>query len=64
MSTKPNLDKFLAIRVTVQVHKKFHRRAKQYGKPSDVLREIIDAFIEERLTVTPSQTKRNLHHVN
>jgi hypothetical protein len=29
-----------------------------------VLREIIDAFIEERLTVTPSPTKRNLHHVN
>lgn len=64
MSTKQNLDKFLAIRVTVQVHKKFHRKANQYGKPADVMREIIEAFIEGRLTVTPSPTKRNLHHVN
>ena len=33
MSSKPNLDKFLATRVTAQVHKKFHRKAKDYGKP-------------------------------
>jgi hypothetical protein len=32
MSTKQNLDKFLATRVTSQVHKKFHRKAKDYGE--------------------------------
>ena len=64
MSTKQNLDKFLATRVTSQVHKKFHRKAKDYGKPSDLLREIVEAFIEDRLTVIPSPTKRSLHHVN
>lgn len=61
---QPNLDKVVAARVTVQVHKKFHAKARRYGKPSDVLREMIEAFIENRLTVTPSPTKRNLYHVN
>ena len=64
MSSKPNLDKFLATRVTAQVHKKFHRKAKDYGKPSDLLREMVEAFCEDRLSVIPSPTKRNLYHVN
>ncbi len=31
-----------------------------YGKPSDVMREIVDAFIEGRLVIQPNPTKRNL----
>ena len=64
MSTKQNLDKFLATRVTSQVHKKFHRKAKDYGKPSDLLREMVEAFCEDRLSVIPSPTKRNLQNAN
>lgn len=64
MSTKQNLDKFLATRVTGSVHKKFHAKAKRYGKPSDVMREILEAFVEGRLVIQPSPTKRNLYHVD
>ena len=64
MSTKQNLDKFVATRVTSQVHKKFHRKAKDYGKPSDLLREMVEAFVEGRLVIQPSPTKRNLYHVD
>ena len=64
MTKQINLDKVLAARVTGAVHKKFHAKARKYGKPSDVLREIIEAFVEDRLVIQPSPTKRNLYHVN
>lgn len=55
---QPNLDKVVATRVTAHIHKKFHAKAGRLGRPSDVLREMIEAFIDERLTVTPKQPKR------
>ena len=64
MAKPKTMDRFVTVRVTTGVHKKFHRKAKDYGKPSDLLREIVEAFIEDRLTVIPSPTKRSLHHVN
>ncbi len=56
-----NLDKFVATRVTSAVHKKFHVKAKRYGKPSDVLREMIEAFVDDRLTVKPNPLKESLY---
>ncbi len=64
MAKQSNMDKFMATRVTSQVHKKFHAKCRPYGKPSEVLREIVEAFVEERLVIQPSPTKRNLYHVN
>ena len=64
MSKQPNLDCFLTVRVSKSSRTKFHRKAMHYGKPSDVMREIVDAFVEGRLVIQPSPTKRNLYHVN
>ena len=64
MAKPKTMDRFVTVRVTTGVHKKFHVKASRIGRPSDVLREIVEAFIEDRLTVTPSPTKRNLYHVN
>jgi hypothetical protein len=52
MATKP-LTKFLTVRLTPNDHKTFHRRAEKYGQPSDVLREIVQAFNSDRLVIQP-----------
>ena len=52
MATKP-LTKFLSVRLTPSDHKAFHRKAEKYGKPSDVIREIIEAFSQDRLVIQP-----------
>lgn len=61
---KPELGKFITVRVTPKLHTQFHRKVKAFGPPSTVLREILLAFAEDRLVIQPSPTKRNLYHVN
>jgi hypothetical protein len=58
MTSKPK-SSFLTVRVTNQKRTEFCDKAKQYGQPSEVLREMIDAFIEDRIKITPPVT-RNL----
>ena len=64
MPALKNYEKFITFRVTATSHKAFHRRAAKFGKPSDVLRELVEAFNEDRLTVKPSPTKRSIYHVD
>ena len=52
MATHP-LSKFLTVRLPPSDHKAFHRKADKYGKPSDVLREIVQAFNSDRLVIQP-----------
>ncbi len=61
MTTKT---KFLATRLTPEDHRVFQRKAHRYGKPSDILRELIQAFIQERLIIKPPVTskKEGLYH--
>lgn len=61
---KPELGKFITVRVTPKFHTQFHRKVKAFGPPSTVLREILLAFAEDRLVIQPSPTKRNLYHVD
>ena len=52
----------LTVRVTDRVRTKFHAKASKYGHPSSVLRELIEAFIEDRLTIQPPVIrKENLY---
>jgi len=53
----PILDSTLSVRVTEKMQTAFHRRASRYGKPSDTLRELIQAYLDGRLTVTPPTRK-------
>lgn len=61
---KPELGKFITVRVTPKFHTQFHRKVKAFGPLSTVLREILLAFAEDRLVIQPSPTKRNLYHVD
>lgn len=62
MATKSK-SKFLTIRVTPDDHKKFHCKVKKFGQPSEVLREIIQAFMEDRLTIQPPVTVKESLYV-
>jgi hypothetical protein len=48
-----NKSAYLVVRVAAKTHAKFHAKAKKFGTPSDVLRELVDAFIEDRVTIQP-----------
>lgn len=45
---------YLSVRVSGKTRIKFHNKAAKYGLvPSEALRELIDAFIENRITIQP-----------
>jgi hypothetical protein len=52
MTDSIKLGAYLTLRVTSATRQKFHDRAKKFGKPADVHREVIEAFIDDRLTIT------------
>ena len=60
MASKPK-GKNLAVRLTESQHTAFHRKAKRYGTPSEVLREFIQAFLDDRLVIKPDPRKESLY---
>lgn len=55
---------FLTVRVTANTRAKFHAKAQKYGQPSDVLRELVDAFIEDRVQIQPPVTRKESLYVS
>jgi hypothetical protein len=51
--TQPSKSAFLTVRVTDKTRTKFHDKALKIGIPSEVHREIVEAFVEDRLTIQP-----------
>lgn len=61
---KQIMTKFLTVRLTPQERAAFSRKAESYGGPTYVMREMVHAFMENRLTITPPSTvKESLYHV-
>lgn len=58
---KPELGKFITVRVTPKFHTQFQRKVKAFGPPSTVLREILEALVEGRLVISPDPTRKNLY---
>lgn len=59
-----NKSAYLTVRVSDKTRTKFHAKAKKFGTPSEVLRELVDAFIEDRVTIQPPvnrNPKENLY---
>ena len=44
---------FLTVRLQQQTHQAFRVKAEKYGGISEVLRELVEAFLEDRLSITP-----------
>lgn len=53
--------KILAVRVTPAFKQDFINKAKKYGDPSDIHRELIEAFVEDRIKVKQPEDKETLY---
>lgn len=62
MTPKPK-SAYLTVRVTDIARLKFHAKAARLARPSDVLRELVDAFIEDRITIQPRVTRNPLEKI-
>ena len=51
------LTTFLTLRVAQSTRDKFRNKSKAYGGPTVVHRELIEAFLEDRLTIKPNADK-------
>lgn len=57
-------DSFITVRVPNNTRLKFYAEAVHYDRrPSDLLREFIEAFIEDRLVIQPPSNRKELYHV-
>ena len=61
MPALKSFDTHMTFRVTHRVRTAFNRKAERYGKPSDVLRELIEAFLDDRLVIQPNPRKESLY---
>lgn len=62
MTPKKTKSQFLTTRVSEAVRTQFLAKSAEYGKPSEVLREFIEAFVDDRLTIKrPVNVKGNLY---
>jgi len=53
---------FLTVRLPQQTHAEFRVKAERYGGVSEVVRELVSAFMEDRLTIEPpKQQKESLY---
>jgi hypothetical protein len=53
MRTNQPKSAFMTVRVTDKTRTQFHDKAQKIGTPSEVHREIVEAFVEDRLTIQP-----------
>jgi hypothetical protein len=52
----PTKSAYLSVRLPDKTRIKFHAKARKFGTPSEVLRELVEAFIDDRLTIQPPVT--------
>lgn len=61
---KPPYNHPVNLRVNTKVYAAFVRKAKPHGTPSHVIRELVEAFAEDRVTIKPPSNKGTLYHVD
>ena len=63
MTLPKNFTAFLTVRISQDSAAAFRRRAKEFGGTSEVMREIVEAFNENRLTVRPNPNRKSLYQL-
>lgn len=48
----------MGVRLSADMKRQFLQKAAKYGGQSEVLRELIHAFIENRITIAPPEPKK------
>lgn len=58
------MNNVLTVRVTSSTRRSFHDKAIQFGTPADILRELVEAFVEDRLTIAAPVNRKEKLYVN
>ena len=61
MTLPKNFTAFLTVRISQDTATAFRRKAKEYGGTSEVMREIVTAFISDRLVIKQDPTRKTLY---
>ena len=59
MTLPKNFTAFLTVRINKETADAFRKRAKEYGGTSQVIRELAEAFVDDRLTVQPNPNRKS-----
>lgn len=54
-------DKYITFRVSNDIHQDFMTKVVRYGTPSDILREMVEAFLDDRLVIKKPDSKESLY---
>ena len=52
---------FLTVRVNRDTAEAFRAKAKEYGGTSQVIRELAEAFVDDRITIKPDPNRKSLY---
>lgn len=52
---------FLTVRVNRDTADAFRAKAKEYGGTSQVIRELAEAFVDDRITIKPDPNRKSLY---
>jgi len=58
------LNSTIAIRATRKLRDQFMKKAAKFGRPADVHRDILQAFVDGRLIIEPDPKKPTLENHN
>lgn len=61
MPRKTNQDESLVFRLSKSTKQRFITKIKRIGAPSMVLREIVEAYVDDRLVIHPPKDKESLY---
>jgi len=60
-SNQPLKDTQVCTRISSEIRDKFYEKALVFGNPSEVLRDIIEAFIDDRYTIIPDPKGKSIY---
>lgn len=55
------MDKYVSYRLPAKQHAEFVKKSAKFGGASALIREFIEAFNEDRMTITPHPDKEKLY---
>ena len=61
MTLPKNFTAFLTVRINKETADAFRKRAKEYGGTSQVIRELAEAFVDDRITIKPDPNRKSLY---
>ena len=63
MSKKRTLTTYLNVRVTKQLKERFIKKSRDYGGAGEVLRELVEAWADNRVTLERDPERKSLENL-